>query len=316
MSTGKWYGFRLAGLVLAGGSLLIGGAQQAMAALDQWGTNAYASISDILLFGGSLNETLDGSRDPFIGGMTTMSHALVDDAVTDDTFGNGPWGRGVAEASSELLFAANSIPELKAKAILTGNLATQPNTVIGARAFARATAIELFQYTGTTASTLTLTLTLDGVVQEHFDGSPTGIFGSLGVFQETDDFTYANDRGTIIEFRGTPKQDVTPGGPGDRAFLDLAIPLDTNGLRETVTGDVTIGVVPGELFYVFTGLSARADDENNFADAFGTLRATFDDPSMVIIHDVIIPEPATAGLISIGVLLLLGRRRPASEHHA
>ena len=299
------------GLALAASVLLLlnWGASSARADLMQWGTNAYASISDILLGGGDLNETLDGSRDPFVGALNSSSQALVDDAVTLDSFGNGPWDRGVAESSATLGFATNEIPELKAKVVLTGNTATQPSSVTGARGFARASAVELFQYTGPTASTLTLTLTLEGTVQEHFDGSTTGLFGSLGVFEENDDFTYANDEGTIFEFDGDYKQDVTPGGSGGRALLNLSIPLDTNGIEETVTGDVTISVVPDEVFYVFTGLSARADDEDNFADAFGTLKATFDDPSVVVIHNVVIPEP-TAGLLwGVGSLLIVAAKR-------
>ncbi len=293
---------------------LHGGVSLARADLMQWGTNAYASISDILLSGGDRNETLDGTRNPFAGVMASSSHALVNDAVTLDSFGNGPWDRGVAEASAALQFAMNEIPELKAKVILTGNTATQPSSVLGARGFARASAVELFQYTGATASTLTLTLTLEGTVQESFDTSSTGLFGSLGVFEENDNFAYANDTGTIREFRGAPKQDVTPGGTGGSAILNLSIPLDTNGLEETVTGDVTISVVPGEIFYVFTGLSADATFGNNFADAFGTLRATFDDPSVVTIHNVIIPEPTMGFFVGAGSWLMLGatrRRRSA-----
>lgn len=310
METGKRYGqfgYCTMGLALIGTVLIH--AQPVAADLLQWGTNAYASISDILTFGGDRNETIDGSRDLFAGALNASSHALLDDATTLDSFGNGPWNRGLAEASAELQFATNTIPELKARAILTGNTATQSSSVSGARGFSQASAVELFQYTGTAPSTLTLTLTLDGIVQEHFDGSPTGLLGLLGVFEENDDFRYATDRGTIIEFGGDAKQDVTPGGTGGRAFLNLAIARDTGGVRETVTGDVTIGVVPGEVFYVTTALSAQADDEDNFADAFGTLRATFDDPSVVIVHNVVIPEPATACLIGVGLLLARCRGR-------
>lgn len=298
------------GLAIISGVLFLldAGASSARADLMQWGTNAYASISDILAGGGDRNETLDGSRDPFIGALNASSHALVDDSVTLDSFGNGPWDRGVAEASAELQFATNQIPELKAKVILTGNVATQPDSVLGAQGFAQAAAVELFQYTGDTPSTLTLTLTLEGTVQEHFNLSTTGLTGILGVFEANDDFEYANDRGTIFETGGDPKQDVTPGG-GGFAYITLSIPMDTNGLVETVTGDVTIGVVPGEVFYVSTTLSANAVDEDNFADAFGTLRATFDDPSMVTIHNVVIPEPTTGLLIGAGSLLMLVAKR-------
>ena len=295
---------QMMGLALAG-LVFFGGTSSATADLLQWGTNAYASIRDAPLSGGSLNETLVGSRGIFEGVMTSSSHALVDDAVTLDSFGNGPWNRGVAEASSQLQFATNEIPELKARAILTGNTADRDDvTVLGASAFARSSAVELFQYTGAVPSTLTLTLTLDGEVQKGFSGSLTGLFGSLGVFEENENtnFIYSTDRGTIFEFGGDPKQDVSPGSNGGAAFVDVSIRDDTGGVKDTVSGSVTIDVIPDEVFYVFTALSANANQDNDFADAFGTLQATFDDPSVVTIHNVIIPEPATATfLLSLGV---------------
>ena len=72
-----------------------------------WGTYTDVSVVDVFSNGGQNNPSgdRDGVFDPGTGlpdGGAALSHSLVDDAVSLDSRGTGPWNRGVAEVGASV----------------------------------------------------------------------------------------------------------------------------------------------------------------------------------------------------------------------
>lgn len=263
----------------------------------EWGTQSFARVNDVVdPGGGQSNFTSE-----LVGGPGSfLAEAMIDDAVTLDSFGNGPWDRGTAHAFAGLAFAANRPPALKAEAILTGNTSNQPGT--DAVASANVFASDLFQYIGSQSATLNLTYTLEGEVVEGaidpndaFDSS-TRIFAQVAVFEEAGYF-FSDDFGGLFESGATAK---------DFDVSTLLIEEDTGGSTATRTTTLTFNVQPGELFYVWQVLEATAFRDARSADAFSTLVGEFDQPELVT--SLSVPEPMTLALLLTVAPWLLRRR--------
>ena len=73
--------------------------------------------------------------------------------------------------------------------------------------------------------------------------------------------------------------------------------------------DLTFPVVPDEIFYLWQKLETSAVRGTRSADAFSTMMSVFDQPNLV--ESLSFPEPATLGVLAIGGLMCLRRRRCA-----
>lgn len=273
-----------------------------------WGTYTDVSLVDVFSNGGQNNPSgdRDGVFDPGTGlpdGGAALSHSLVDDAVSLDSRGTGPWNRGVAEASAELQLGAVAAPAtLRARSILTGNTSNQAG-VTDAAAFSTAVASDLFQYTGTVPTNLSITFTLSGRIANS-PADPTGqtvLAAQVAVFSEAN---YRFDT-TLdsLRFEGSP--------PASAKTFDestLRRTAHSAGNSFTIQRTLTFAVAPGEQFYVWQRLAAWAAGDARSADAYSTLQATFSQPSLVQ-NLAVVPEPGVALLLGIGLAILAGRRR-------
>jgi hypothetical protein len=261
------------------------------AAAPLWGTLADVSLGDMFPSGGQNNFSFDGSSDPADGEGVASSFASIDDSTQLDFRGTGPWNRGFVAASATLTGGAVAAPAtLRAQARLTGNISSQAG-VSDASAFATAFASDEFQYIGAAPTTLSITFTLTGTV----DNSPsdptfqTGVFAGVAVFPSANYvFTDAHDD-LVFNLGVTPK---------DEDYFNTLVITSGNGTTlATRSATLTFNVVPGETFHVWQRLAAWAAGDDRFADAFSTMTSSFDQPHLV--RSLSVPEPSR-------VLLLLG----------
>lgn len=274
---------------------------------QKWGTEGSSSLGDIRTTGGQSNFIFD-----FDGGVgVPISEVLIDDSITLDSKGTGPWDRGETHAFTGLTFAGNQPNPMKAEAILTGNKSPHfefGSFPAGATALAGVFASDLFRYTGANPTTLTLSYSLHGVVSDptgnSIANSLTGIFAQVAVFADTPNYDFVSHVPTLVfELGATLKQHS-----GNDAFdsTSLIINNDTNGLSEIRNATLMFDVVPGETFYVWQTLNAQAAFGTRSADAFSTLTGAFDQPQFVT--SLSIPEPASLALLVLGSLVMLRHR--------
>ena len=261
-----------------------------------WGTETSVRVADVHTGSGQDNQTFASGGGPGIWG----NQSLIDDAVSLDSFGNGPHDRGITQAYSSLRFNNGQVPALRARSILTGNTSGRAGVngaVVGASAFAS----ELFQYVGVSPATLTLTFTLEGEVfdpvpEPLFDG--TDIHAPVAVF-ETTNYDFIDDLSTLIFEQG-----AIPKALDDTT---LVIEDDTNGAAIVLTTELAFDVEPDEQFYVWAELQTGAFRGTRFADAFGTLTAEFDQPDLVV--PLSVPEPSTCALLLLAAIGPCARSR-------
>ncbi|MBK7951098.1 MAG: PEP-CTERM sorting domain-containing protein [Deltaproteobacteria bacterium] len=274
-----------------------------------WGTHTNVSVADMFSNFGQNNVTVvdDGPRNPITnapeGGALT-SHSLIDDSTLLDSRGTGPWDRALAEASATINGGAVPAPAtLRARAILTGNVSDQAG-VTDATAFSTAFASDLFQYTGSVPTNLSITFRMTGSLANN-PGDPSGqtlLAAAVAVFADTN-YRFETSLDTL-RFEGSPL-------PITKAVdqTTLLRTLHTSGNTITLQRTLTFAVVPGEQFYVWQRLSAWAAGDARAADAYSTLTATFSQPDLVQ-NLAVIPEPSTALMLGLG-LALVALRRPS-----
>ena len=236
-------------------------------ASPKWGVITRAAVRDAFSNSPLANNfTIDSDG----GAGTLFTQSFVDDAVTLDSFGQGPHDRGLAQGFAALTLSGQQPPILKARAILTGNISNQPpvdgRPVNDAGARGTANASEIFQYIGAVPTVLTWSFTLEGRLVDPVDVDPepnaaTYIKAQVAVFPESGYF-FTTEVVNLLDNGVFPKS---------FDFTSLQILDDTAGLVATRTANLSFGVVPGEIFYLFEQLDAQAFRDARAADAFGTL---------------------------------------------
>ena len=265
----------------------------------EWGVQATASVSDILQGGGQTNPSIvarGGAGIPF-------ADALIDDSSSPVPGpGTGPHNRGIAHGFAGLQFAANTPAALRAEGILTGNTSGVPHlgqfpngAVVDASSFAS----DIFQYTGSTPTTLSISFTLEGIVSEN-PVDPTGITGlyaRMAVLADTPNYQFLPFLDTLVFELGATLIDTE----------SMQITEDTAGGLAMRTATLDVFVNPGDTFYVWQKLNVAAVRGTRFADAFNTLTSTFSEPQNV--RSLSAPEPASLVLVAIaGISIVMARR--------
>lgn len=267
-----------------------------------FGAEASVTQSDRFPNGGYTN----GPNGIFSGGEGAFGAAALLNGTELDHNGSGPWNRGLTRASAALSgAAANPIaPILRAETTLSGLFSNVPfggQFPDAAAGFSQAGAIETYQFTGSAPMTLTLTYTLHGNFFNDGDASGlSGIYLSVGVLGNVTFFS--THIGTLTSEGGA----VILGHNGSDAEAFLLIAATTNGFT-TQTVSLPFDVVPGQIFSVVAQLGANAVGGTSFADAYSTASGTFDRPDLI--SSISLPTPSAAGLLALGGLTALRRRR-------
>jgi hypothetical protein len=265
---------------------------------QNWGTITRAAIRDAFINSSLANNfTVDGDG----GAGVLFTQSLVDDAVKLDSFGQGPHDRGLAQGFAALSLNSRDPPILKARAILTGNISDQPPVggvpVNDAAARGTASASEVFQYIGAVPTVLTWSFTMEGrLVDPIGDPEPnaaTYIKAQVAIFPEGGYF-FTTEVVNLFDSGVFPK---------NADLISLQILHDTAGSIATRTANLSFGVTPGEIFYLFEQLDAQAFRDARAADAFGTLTVQFDQPDLV--RSLSVPEPAALTLLTLGLTVLM-----------
>jgi PEP-CTERM motif len=269
----------------------------------EWGTWTTASIADVFVGNGQRN-----SRSVGVGGASIpVATVTLDDSVSENP-GVAPFDRGIAQAFTGLRFGANRPPNLKAEGFLTGNSSGVPHngqTPIGAAVDASAFASDLFRYTGSMPTTLSINFSLEGIVSENpLDlTESTGIFAQVAVLADTPNYQFDPFLGNLVFEQGATLL-------GSEL---LEIKEDTAGALASRLATLSFNVNPGDTFYVWQKLNISAVRNTRFADAFHTLSSKFSEPEHVRSLSGI-PEPATVMLSGLGLVSFVGlvsrRRRP------
>ena len=228
----------------------------------------------------------------------------VDDSTTLDTNSLGPWDRGLARSYVEIDPSTGNPAVHKNEAILTGNSSNIANQAAG---YAETFSSELFQYTGATPTTLSLTFVLEGILKDpvtgdsSYENSNTQIGADVAVFVP-DGFEYFEDLGTLIfEFGATLE---SSGGNDAVDSSTLLIDDDTNGLLEQRQTTLLFDVNPGDAFYVVQTMYVEAVGDDRVADGYNSLTSFFNNPNVVNVS----PEPASLMLLGVGGLIIARRR--------
>ncbi|QDU55972.1 hypothetical protein [Aeoliella mucimassa] len=271
----------------------------------KWGTQTFSSVGDIFAGGGQTNFTFDTAG----GAGIPIAESLLDDSVTTDFAGRGPWDRAYARSFTGLPFTRNVIAPMRAEARLTGNrsnVAFAGELPAGAVAWSSAFVSDQFQYTGSQATTLSLTFELEGIVDDpvgtngSIANALTNIHASAAVFEDTPNYEFFDGIGTLLSELGAT---VLSHNNAPAYDLDtLLIENDTAGAKAMRTTTIDFDVVPGQTFYVWQTLRAEAAYGTRVADAFSTLTAEFSQPDLVERVGFVVPEPS--GLLLVMPLLV------------
>ncbi len=273
---------------------------------QQWGARSTSTISDIHAGGGQTNPTFD-----IVGGAgIPAASSSIDDAVTLDSKNTGPWGRGTTEGATALTFGGNQPNPMAAGAFLTGNRSPHERLGVppaGAVASTSVFVSDLFQYTGTTPTTLTLTYQMEGMLDDPAGDTVanglTRIYAEVAVFADTPDYVFFPDTATLLlELMASLKQS---GGVDAIDRTALLIEDDTGGATAVRQTTLAFDVTPGETFYVWQAMLARAALGTRSADALSTLTASFSEPDLVT--SLSLPEPGTLTMLLAGGWVLLRR---------
>lgn len=185
-----------------------------------------------------------------------------------------------------------SMPELKAEAYVTG-----PTIGGGVQssAFGTAFGVEGYTYQGLGPKTFNLDVDLTGQVVDSTpaDGD-TDIVADIYIFAESN-FLFISDIGTL----------VFEAGATEITSTRLRLTAGQTQAQDTLTFDLS----PGESIYLWALLSADAERDLSFADAFSTVTTAFQDQDgLTSASGGLVPEPALIGLLALGIAATLRRR--------
>ena len=154
---------------------------------------------------------------------------------------------------------------------------TDANTPSGFGTVANTWALEEFQYSGDAPTILTYNVEMGGLVEEGPGGGGAALFSTTS-FYESAGFEISG----VLWPSGTIKGDATP--------LSLSITSNDNPGQHTLTGSLSINVVPGEIFYLFQQFGTETVGDAAVANGFGTLLGHFTDSTNIVALSV--PEPS------------------------
>lgn len=298
----KW----LTGVLVS--AVVVCGSGVAMGQTAKWGARSISSLGDIRSGGGQTNFTQDYGG----GAGIPIAESGVDDSVTPDAFTGEIWDRGMTRGFTGLTFAGNQPNPMRAEAVLTGSRSGDfrfGSFPAGASAWTGVFVSDLFVYTGSAPTTLSLSYQLDGLLADTGAYSTiadplTRIHAQVAVFEDTPSYMFMDGIGTLLSEVGATLLET--GGVPAMDLDTLLIDSDTNGQRVTRSTSVSFDVVPGQTFYVWQTLRASAAFGEREADAWGTLTASFDQPESVSSLSNV-PEPSTVLLMLALILMGIGR---------
>lgn len=207
-------------------------------------------------------------------------------------------GDGFSTATSNLV---NTHGEPKSQATLSGTtylpiLKAYAESFGGTGAFASATGVQGYTYTGASPKTISLDLSLDGTIDLSAGGTAeASLEGQVAVIF-TNQLDFYTDFGTVV-------YEVAP--PGSVAATSQVFGIATDQLTFTVN--------PGDDFFVWAGLQVDGM-RGGIADAYNTFTMDFaDDAGLQAASVSAIPAPAALWLFGSGLMGLIGvaRRRKA-----
>jgi len=207
-----------------------------------------------------------------------------------------------AEFDTSALAVENSYGHGRSFASLSGStylptLKVEASSNVGKMGSASAFAVQGYTYTGSSATTLTLNLSLHGSVTNSSLGYAWNrLSGSVAVISGSD-MEWLPDFGTLV-YELTPPADLL--GVNDLSILD--------GFNVTETDSITFGVAPGQDFFVVAAMYAYA--KNGAVDAWNTFDMSFTDDSHLMASSVsAVPIPAAVWLFGSGLVGLVGVSR-------
>ncbi len=261
-----------------------------------FGSQTSTSTGDIYPGGGIRNGAFD-----FHGGEGILaSNVYVDDSVTLDADGSGPWNRGVGAAAA-LLSTSAAPPTCGSGASLTGNFSTIDfggRLPIGASIFAASAALAPFQYIGVEPTNLTLRYAFTANV--HINPQDTHLYtrayGQVSVWDDGVG-TYSTDS-EVLQMSGGNL--VNPG-----ASKSITINEETSGPKTRYVS-ISFDVNPGDIFYVLARTGATSMYGDSFADGMNTFEGEFDQSHLV---RSLVPSPANLSVGGLAVLAAARRRR-------
>lgn len=277
-------------LVAAGGFL----SPQLLAtpvSLAEWGTLATV-VSGSCPDNNCSNESVLYSAE----GITVESTANGHNQVTSET---GPVliDQGTAQSSSEIT-GGLATPILKVKA------SSNADSWIGAGAYA----IQGYEYTGLLADTVSFDINFDGMITNPDDDSSTGFGVGMYLFSPQQiDSSLLSDPSTVL---------------GALAMYALLNELDAGQIFElnviaggvvNASGQISIGLNPGDQFYLAGGVLAAAGGSGAVADAYSTLSVEvdpeFDSRLLNPAGQAAVPEPAGTWLLMLALIGLTSVKR-------
>lgn len=260
------------GLVVLSILLLSAFQASAMVVATNWGAETSAST----FFAPSYYTDFDGNYD---GGMGSV--------MASSTFSDH---RGNAAAYAALGLA----PQLKARA----------EHIAGTNgAWGQALAIEEFTYSGSSAATLQLDVSLTGSVLDPYSSNDVWVRAQVYAFK-AENFYYSWDPGTLFYEMGATLMEGEPGAAG---ASELYLEFEGNTIDGSLTDSIVFDVDPGETFFVWARLLTSAVWNGTEADAYNTLDLSFTDTDNLTAGSV--PVPGTFLLLFSGLVGLASIRR-------
>jgi len=270
----RFFGFVLAMLLV--GTIAPSGNALAVIVLDPWGAETYVWITYAPSYWGGFSPV--PSIFDYDGGQGSFS-----------SYSSASDFRGDGQAAAQLQ-GSGIMPVLKAESYVASSDETWGT-------WTTAFAIEGYTYSGTGAQTFNLSASLTGDINNPYAGDPlngTALRADIYIFN-AENFVWCTDPGTLLyEYGATTKADPIEFSADETGHVSL-------------TDSRSFSVEPGETFYLWAMLEAKAQWAPSYADAFSTLDLQFD--STEGLTPASVPVPGSVILLGSGLIGLIGLRR-------